>query len=92
MKKARTKRSWKHEVNRMDIKIAEQSLLGRQAAQRGNRDPAALYEKDAEELQSFRDALAACDVELARRIADTMETAVRETIPVHVFYNVFPER
>jgi hypothetical protein len=92
MKKARIKRSWKHEINRMDIEIAEQRLIGRKAADRGNRDLAALYEKDAEELQSFRDALAAGDVELARRIADAMETAVRETIPVHVYYNVFPER
>jgi hypothetical protein len=44
------------------------------------------------DLKAFRDAFAAEDFETAGRLADAMDTIVRDQIPLQVYHAVFPNR
>jgi len=66
--------------------------MGQQAAGRSDKELARQYAADVEDLTAFGDAVARGDLEEARRLADTMDTIVRDQIPVRLYHNIFPER
>jgi hypothetical protein len=79
-------------TRRMDTAIAEWRLYGERAAKAGDRELANQYAKDVADLTALRDAFAAGDFAEAGRLADAMDTIVRDQIPLHVYYTIFPER
>ena len=89
MNAKRTKRPTKHHLSMMDLAIEHWRLLGRKEA---DAELARQYEADAQELTAFRDAVAAGEIETAQRLADAMDTIVRDQIPLKLFYTIFPER
>jgi hypothetical protein len=50
------------------------------------------YAADVADLKAFRDAFAAEDFETAGRLADAMDTIVRDQIPLQAYHTVFPNR
>ena len=92
MKRKPTKRTIACYTRRMDTAIAEWRLYGDQAAKAGDRELAERYAKDVVELTALRDAFAAGDFAEAGRLADAMDTIVRDQIPLHVYHTIFPER
>ncbi len=79
-------------LRRMDLAIGEWRLQGERAAKDGDKELARQYATDVEDLQGLRDAFAAGDLDEARRLADAMDTIVRDQIPLQVYHNLFPER
>lgn len=79
-------------VRRMDLAIGFWELSGQQAAKDGDKELAEQYADDVGDLKAFRDALAAGDFETAGRLADAMDTIVRDQIPTPVYFTVFPNR
>ena len=77
---------------RMDLAIAEWQGRAEVAAKYRDRELAAEYAADVAELKAFRDAFAAGDIDEARRLADAMDTIVRDQIPVQLYHIIFPER
>ena len=79
-------------TRRLDTAIAEWRIYGERAAKDGDKELAEQYAKDVADLTALRDAFAAGDMAEAGRLADAMETIVRDQIPVHVYHTIFPER
>lgn len=85
-------RTRKHDLKRMDLAIGNWRLMGEQAANDGDKELARQYATDVEDLTAFRDAVARNDLDTARRLADAMDTIVRDQIPLRLYHNLFPER
>ena len=79
-------------TRRMDTAIAEWRIYGDRAAKEGDRELAKQYATDVADLQALRDAFAAGDFDEAGRLADAMDTIVRDQIPLRVYRTLFPER
>ena len=79
-------------LRRMDLAIREWQLYGERAAAKGDTELAEQYATDISDLTALRDAFAAGDFDEARRLADAMDTIVRDQIPLQVYHTIFPER
>jgi len=79
-------------LRRMDLAIGNWQLEGERAAKDGDAELAKQYATDVADLKAFRDAFAAGDFETAGRMADAMDTLVRDQIPLQVYHTVFPNR
>ena len=79
-------------LRRMDLAIGEWRLQGDRAAKGGDRELAKRYAKDVDDLKALREAFAAGDFDEARRLADAMDTIVRDEIPLQIYHTIFPER
>jgi hypothetical protein len=90
--KKTNKRTLRCYLRRMDLAIAEWRLRGKRVANEGDAELAEQYATDAADLTAFREAFAAEDFETAGRLADAMDTIVRDQIPLQVYYTVFPNR
>jgi len=77
-------------VRRMDLAIQNWKL----EARNWKDDPEMnkQYISDIEELTALQNAIARGNFDGAQRLADAMDTLVRNQIPVQVYYNLFPER
>jgi len=82
----------KRDLERLDLAIGNWRLTGQRTADRDDKELARQYAADVEDLTAFRDAVARGDLEAARRLADAMDTIVRDQIPVRLYHNIFPER
>jgi len=89
---ANANRTLKHDLKRMDLAIGNWRLEGERTAKTGDKELAKQYAADVEDLTAFRDAVARRDFEDARRLADAMDTIVRDQIPLRLYHNIFPER
>jgi len=89
---ANANRALKHDLKRMDLAIGNWQLMGQQATKTGDKELAKQYAADVEDLRAFRDAVARRDFEDARRLADAMDTIVRDQIPLRLYHNILPER
>ena len=89
---ANANRTLKHDLKRMDLAIGNWQLMGQQAAKTGDKELAKQYAADVEDLTAFRDAVARRDLAGARRLADAMDTIVRDQIPLRLYHSIFPER
>jgi hypothetical protein len=85
-------RTLKHDLKMMDLAIGNWRLEGERAAKDGDTELASQYAADVEDLTAFRDAAARGDIETAGRLADAMDTIVRDQIPVRLYHTLFPER
>ncbi len=92
MKSKPNKRMIASYLRRMDLAIGEWRLQGDRAAKDGDKELASQYATDVADLQTLRDAFAASDFDEARRLADAMDTIVRDQIPLQVYHTIFPER
>jgi hypothetical protein len=90
--KKTNKRTLRCCLNRMDLAIGQWRLQGERAAKNGDAELAEQYAADVADLKAFRDAFAAEDFETAGRLADAMDTIVRDQIPLQVYHAVFPNR
>ena len=79
-------------TRRMDLAIRHWQLLGQRAATDGDQELATQYERDVRDLTAFRDSFAAGDFDTAARLADALDTLVRDQIPLQVYHTVFPNR
>ena len=79
-------------LRRMDLAIAHWQLLGQHALRDGDAELARQYAKDAKELTAFREAFGAGAFATAAKLADAMDTLVRDQIPLQVYHTVFPSR
>ncbi len=89
---ANRNRTLKHDLKRLDLAIGNWRLEGERTAKDGDAKLAKQYAADVKDLVAFRDAVARGDLEEARRLADAMDTIVRDQIPVRLYHNIFPER
>ena len=85
-------RTRKHDLERMDLAIGNWRLEGERAAADGDKELGKQYAADVQELTAFREAVAAGDLDDARRLADAMDTIVRDQIPLRLYHSIFPER
>ena len=86
-------RNKKHDLKRLDLSIGNWRNLGLHAASRGeDRKMVEQYAADVDDLMAFRDAYAAGNLDEARRLADEMDTIVRDQIPLQLYYRLFPNR
>jgi len=85
-------RTRKHDLKRFDLAIGNWRLEGQRAAEDGDKELAKQYAANVKDLVAFRDAVARGDLEEARRLADAIDTIVRDQIPVRLYHNIFPER
>jgi len=92
MNAKKTSRTLKHDLKRMDLAIGFWELHGRRTDDDGDKELARQYLKDVEKLTAFRDAVARGDLDDARRLADAMDTIVRDQIPLRLYHTIFPER
>jgi hypothetical protein len=90
--KKTNKRTLRCYLLRLDLAISEWQLRGKRAAKEGDAELAEQYATDSTDLTAFREAFAAEDFETAGRLADAMDTIVRDQIPLQVYYTVFPNR
>ena len=90
--KKTNKRTLRCYLSRMDLAIRHWQLLGERTAKDGDAELARQYATDAADLTAFRQAFAAEDFDTAGRLADAMDTIVRDQIPLQVYYTVFPNR
>ena len=89
---AKTNATRKHDLNRPDVAIAKWRREGERAAAGGDKELAGQYAADVEDLTAFRNAVARNDLDTARRLADAMDTIVRDRIPVRLYNGIFPQR
>lgn len=87
-----TKRTLQNDLKMMDLNIGLWQLEGQRAGEGGDAELAKQYARDVQDLTAFRDAVARGEIEAARRIADTLDTLVRDQIPVRLYHTIFPER
>lgn len=87
-----TKRTIKTDLARLDLSIRHWRLLGEKRDKAGDREMAQQYETDAKDLEALRDAVAKEDFDAACRMADSMDTIVRDQIPLRLYYTLFPNR
>jgi len=85
-------RTLKHDLKRMDLAIGNWRLEGERAARDGDAELARRYAADVEDLTAFREVVARGDFETAGRLADAMDTIVRDQIPIRLYHTVFPQR
>jgi hypothetical protein len=90
--KKTNKRTMQCCLRRMDLAIGNWRLEGERAAAGGDKELARQYAADVADLTAFRDVIADGDLDEARRLADAMDTLVRDQIPVQVYHTIFPER
>jgi hypothetical protein len=90
--KKTNKRTLRSYLRRMDLAIAEWQLRGKRVAKEGDAELAEQYATDVADLMAFREAFAAEDFDTAGRLADAMDTIVRDQIPLQVYHTVFPNR
>ncbi|HOD84529.1 MAG: hypothetical protein BWX88_05057 [Planctomycetes bacterium ADurb.Bin126] len=87
-----SKRMTAAHLRRLDLAIRNWELLGEQAAGRGDTELASTYAMDAADLKAIRDAYARGDLDSARSMIDSLDTLVRDQIPLQLYYHLFPNR
>jgi len=92
MNRKTNKRTTAARLRRMDLAIRNWQLEGEKAARRGDADLAGTYARDAEDLQAIRDAYARGELDSARSMIDSLDTIVRDQIPMQLYYHLFPNR
>lgn len=82
-------RTKKNRLASLDLSIRSWAAKAETAPDAGLAD---LYRRDAEDLQAIRDAYERGDLDSARSMIDSLDTLVRDQIPVHLYHELFPTR
>ena len=86
-----TIRITKRDLRQLDQAIRDQRKNGERAARDGDKELAAQYATDVEDLTYFRNAVARGDYDTARHAAYNMDTCVRDLIPTTLYNRLHPE-
>ncbi len=86
------KRTTAAHLRRMDLAIRNWQLEGERAAKDGDAELAKTYATDVADLQAIREAYARGEIDSARSMIDSLDTLVRDQIPMQLYYYLFPNR